>query len=154
MCWSSGLQVIPWAVPALVLLGGSMALGQTVDEAEGTVTICGQKVTPPANLPPPGSPPVFWLIVPCFEAQGGQPLVEAQTYVYYIQSLSKISRPSQNHWTPWNERIEHGLVADFRRLWGTNFLDNLTVDVRDYAFENGVVGKVALFHMEERHRVK
>ncbi|MPZ16494.1 MAG: outer membrane protein assembly factor BamA [Luteitalea sp.] len=127
--------------------------GQVV-QVKGPVNICGQKAIPPDNLPPAGSPPVFWLIVPCFEAQGGQPVVDAQTYVYYIQSLGKISRPSQNQWTPWSEQIEQSLIGDFRRLWGTNFLDNLAVEVRDYAFENGVVGKVALIQMEERQRVK
>ncbi|MPZ17571.1 MAG: hypothetical protein GEV06_06640, partial [Luteitalea sp.] len=129
MCRFLELQASLSSVVAIVLLVGSTAHGQTVARAEGTVTICGQEVKPPANLPPPGSPPVFWLIVPCFEAQGGQPVVEAQTYVYYIQSLAKISRPSQNQWTPWSEQLEQSLIADFQRLWGTNFLDNLAVDV-------------------------
>ena len=37
---------------------------------------------------------------------------------------------------------------------GPGFLDNLSIEVRDYAFPNGVVGKIAIYNMEERQRVK
>ncbi len=43
---------------------------------------------------------------------------------------------------------------DFRRLWSTNFLDNLWVEVKDYRFANGVIGKMIIYNMEERQRVK
>ena len=43
---------------------------------------------------------------------------------------------------------------DFQRLWDTNFLDNLWIDVSDYTFPNGVVGKLVIYNMEERQRVK
>ncbi|MPY86557.1 MAG: outer membrane protein assembly factor BamA [Luteitalea sp.] len=123
-------------------------------KAAGSVKICDLDAQPPANLPPSGSPPIFWMVVPCFEEQGGHSLIDARTYVYYIQTLENVSRPSENRWTPWSEQIEQSLIGDFRRLWNTNFLDNLTVDVQDYEFSNGVVGKVALFRMEEKERVK
>ena len=53
--------------------------------AQGTVTVCGQPVAPPSNVPPAGSGPVIFRIVLCFEKQGGYPMVEANTYLYYIQ---------------------------------------------------------------------
>ena len=46
------------------------------------------------------------------------------------------------------------MKEDFKRLWATSFLDDLTIEVKDYAFTNGVVGKMVIYHMEERQRVK
>src|SRR5262245_40262940 len=48
-------------------------------------TICGSPFPQPAALPPEGSGAVIFGIAPCFEAQGNQTLVEAATYLYYIQ---------------------------------------------------------------------
>jgi outer membrane protein insertion porin family len=88
----------------------------------------------------------------CFEKQGGAPVIDANTYVYYIQARPSNSR--ENRWTPYDETLEETLVGDFRRLWATNFLDDLAVDVRDVRYSNGVMGKLAIFNMEERQRVK
>jgi outer membrane protein insertion porin family len=114
--------------------------------------ICGQDVPPPRALPPPGSGPVVYLIAPCFEAQGGTSLIEPQTYLYYIQL--KASRPSEGVWVPYDGSSEKTILEDFHRLWNTNFLDNLWIDVKDYTFSNGVVGKLVTYNMEERQRVK
>ena len=46
------------------------------------------------------------------------------------------------------------MLDDFRRLWNTNFLDDLSIDVQDYTFANGVIGKVVTYNLEERQRVK
>src|SRR5205085_5752604 len=75
-----------------------------------------------------------------------------QTYLYYIQL--KASRPSEGVWVPYDDGSEKIIQDDFRRLWNTNFLDNLWVDVVDYSFANGTVGKVITYNMEERQRVK
>ncbi len=107
---------------------------------------------PPAKLPPAGSGPVVYQIVPCFAKQGGASVIEPQTYLYYIQV--KPSRPSQDVWVPYNEETEKTLLEDFKRLWSTNFLDDLSIDVEDYHFANGVVGKLVVYNMEERQRVK
>ena len=115
-------------------------------------TICGAPIPQPAALPPANSGPVVYLIVPCFAKQGGSPVVEPETYLYYIQL--RPSLPSQNMWVPWDEAHEQMAKDDFKRLWGTNFLDNLSVETTDYAFSNGVVGKIVLYDMEERERVK
>jgi hypothetical protein len=79
-------------------------------------------------------------------------LIEPQTYLYYIQTQA--SRPSDGVWVPFNEQTEESLLEDFKRLWGTNFLDNLWIEVERRAYDNGVVGKRVIFHMEERPRVK
>jgi outer membrane protein insertion porin family len=116
-----------------------------------SVVVCGTEARPAAQ-PPAGSGPVVLYIAPCFEAQGNQSLIEAQTYLYYIQL--KQSRPSEGVWVPYTDASEKTIEDDFHRLWNTNFLDNLWVDVKDYAFPNGTVGKVVTYNMEERQRVK
>jgi len=115
-------------------------------------TICGQPVPAPRALPPNGSGPVVYLIAPCFQAQENTSLVDFQTYLYYIQT--KASQPSQGIWVPYTDDTENSIRDDFKRLWGTNFLDNLSIDVEDYPFSNGVVGKLITYDMEERQRVK
>jgi outer membrane protein insertion porin family len=128
-------------------------------------TICGAAVPPPANLPPAGSGPVLYLVAPCFQAQGNVSTVEPQTYLYYMQIASKVSQPSQNIWVPYDESIEDIMRADFQRLWATNFLTDLRIEVSeppgtpgatltDYVFSNGVVGKLVTYNIEERERVK
>jgi outer membrane protein insertion porin family len=119
---------------------------------ENPQLICGQQVPAPRALPPAGSGPVIYLIAPCFEAQGGTSLIDPQTYLYYIQL--KASRPSEGVWVPWEASSEKTALGDFHRLWNTNFLDNLWIDVKDYTFSNGVIGKLVTYNMEERQRVK
>jgi outer membrane protein insertion porin family len=117
-------------------------------------TICGLTVPPPARLPPANSPPVLYQIMPCFEKQGGFPVIEANTYLYYIELKSRVSLPSSDRWVPYTDDSERVIIADFKRLWGTNFLDDLAAEVRDVRFSNGVIGKVVVYNMEERQRVK
>ncbi len=115
-------------------------------------TICGVPVPAPRALPPVNSGPVVYLINPCFEAQGNTTLVDPQTYLYYIQV--RPSRPSEGVWIPYTEETEKTIREDFRRLYDTNFLDNISIDVQDYRFSNGVVGKIIVYNLEERERVK
>jgi outer membrane protein assembly factor BamA len=115
-------------------------------------TVCGLPIPEPARLPPAGSGPIVYLVVPCFQKQGGFSVIDPQTYVYYMQLHG--SRPSENVWIPWDDKAEQTAVGDFKRLLATNFLDDLAVDVRDYRFSNGVVGKLVVYDMEERERVK
>ena len=117
-------------------------------------TICGLTVPEPSRLPPPGSGPITYVILPCFEKQGGIPIVDAKTYLFYMEMTSRVSRPSENRWVPYTDEVEATIVGDFKRLWATNFLDDLSIEVRDVRFANGVVGKVVVYNMEERQRVR
>src|SRR5436853_419709 len=82
-----------------------LAQQQAPTSAFGPPTnICGTDVPSPVAQPPAGSGPVVYLIGPCWEAQGNQTVVEAATYLYYIQL--KASSPSQNMWFPFNETTE------------------------------------------------
>jgi outer membrane protein insertion porin family len=117
-------------------------------------TVCGLAVPEPSSLPPEGSAPVVYQVVPCFQKQGGSPVVDAQTYLYYIEMKNHVSVPSSRRWVPYDDKIEQVVLADFKRLWATNFLDDLAVDIQDYKFANGVIGKMVVYDMEERQRVK
>jgi outer membrane protein insertion porin family len=116
------------------------------------IPFCGQQTAAPRAEPPAGSPPIVLALGPCFEAQGGTSVIEPQTYLYYIQV--KQSRPSEGVWIPYEASTEKIIQEDFHRLWNTNFLDNLFVEVTDYNFPNGTVGKIVSYNMEERQRVK
>ena len=117
-------------------------------------TVCGQPVPAPRTLPPAGSGPVVYQVVPCFEKQGGFPVVEANTYLYYSEMKSRLSNSQTGKWVPYDEAIEQVIREDFKRLWATNFLDDLAIRVEDYTFSNGVIGKMVVYDMEERQRVK
>ena len=54
-------------------------------------------------------------------------------------------------WVPYKEQT---VLEDFKRLWATNFLDNLSIEVKDVPYENGVIGKHVIYSLEERQRVK
>src|SRR4051812_12461740 len=115
------------------VLGAATASAQAPTPAT-PATICGQPVPPPAALPPTDIGPVVFQVAPCFLAQGNTSLVDINTYVYYMQIAGKTSRPSQGVWVPYNDAIEQLIRDDFKRLWATNFLDNLSIDVEDYQF--------------------
>ena len=106
-------------------------------------------ITPPASQPPVGSGPLVRFIQLCFPSQGTVSVIEPQTYTYYLQTQP--SNSTQGRWVPYNEQT---VLEDFKRLWATNFLDDLKIDVRDVPYENGVPAKHITFVMEERQRVK
>jgi outer membrane protein insertion porin family len=136
-----------WAIPALA---------QAPSRPASATSICGVPLPPPTVMPPPGSGPVVYQLAPCFDAQGGTPLVDINTYLYYMQIKDHISKPSQTPpvWVAYDDSIERIMHEDFTRLWDTHFLDNLWIEVNDYDFPNGVVGKLITYHMEERQRIK
>src|SRR4249919_389061 len=145
------ISLRPLAVAALALSAAAPAAAQEPAVALPPATVCGQQIAPRAQ-PPAGHAPVVLFIAPCFEAQGNASVIDSQTYVYYIQQ--KPSTPSQGQWVPYDDSSEKIIEDDFHRLWNTNFLDNIWIDVSDYKFPNGTIGKVVTYNMEERQRVK
>ena len=113
------------AVPAAAL--HAQQPPATAPPSSAPATICSQQVPPPSSLPPAGSGPVLWVMAPCFEAQGNISLIDAQTYLYYIQLKDKLSSPSRGVWVPYDASIEQIIRDDFLRLWNTNFLDNISI---------------------------
>jgi outer membrane protein insertion porin family len=130
----------------LVLLAALAAPDAT---AQGQPAAAGQAPQAPVRLPPADSPPLVRFIELAFPTQGGTSVIEPVTYLYYLRT--RTSSSADGRWEPYNEQ---SVIEDFRRLWNTNFLDNLWVDVRDVPYDNGVVGKHIIFNMEERQRVK
>src|SRR5437667_12478082 len=55
--------------------------------AAAPTTICGQPIPAPRALPPANSGPLVYLIAPCFEAQGGASVIDAETYHYYLHVI-------------------------------------------------------------------
>ncbi len=145
------ISLRPLAVAALALSAAAPAAAQEPAAALPPANVCGQQIAPRAQ-PPTGHAPVVLFIAPCFESQGNASVIDAQTYLYYIQQ--KFSTPSQNQWVNYDDTSEKTILDDFHRLWNTNFLDNLWIDVSDYKFPNGTIGKVVTYNMEERQRVK
>jgi hypothetical protein len=145
------------SVLAVMVLAGSGSAGQSLRgltamrpaQASGSATICGTVVSPPGTLPPTTQPAVVYLVAPCFQSQGGLSFVGAETYLRNIQL--RPSRPAQGLWVPYDATADKVILEDFQRLWGSNALDDLSVDIRDYAFPNGVVGKLVTYNITERH---
>jgi outer membrane protein insertion porin family len=140
---------------AAMLLGPMVPAAAAQDQSRNPRTVCiDTPVTPPASLPPANSPPVVFLIVPCFPRQDNVTLIDPQTYLYYMQIQQKRSRPSEGVWVTYDDSVEQIMREDFTRLYNTNFLDNISIETQDYVFSNGTIGKILVYNMEERQRVK
>ena len=137
---------------AVVCLLSAAAAAAAQPSDPGAATLCGQPVPAPAQLPPAGSGPLVYVLGLCFPTQGNQSAVEPETYLYYLRL--RPSRPSQREWVAFDDTTRETIKEDFRRLWATGFLDDLRIEATDYAFANGVVGKIVTYHLEERARVR
>src|SRR5688500_9682593 len=139
---------------AAALVGSLPASLAAQDQPRNPTSVCDIPLPPPTTLPPANSGPIVWQILPCFESQGNVTLVDPQTYLFYMQIQQKRSIPSQGVWVAYDESVEQIMREDFTRLYNTNFLDNISIETLDYTFSNGVVGKILVYNMEERQRVK
>ena len=152
------------AVLLVALLAAVDGSAQTAAEPQGTgqpgsplklpATVCDLTVPAPAKLPPAGSPPLVNNFLLCFSKQGGSPVIEANTYLFYMELKNHVSRPSEDRWLPYTDETEQIILRDFKSLWATTFLDDLSIEVLDVDWGNGVIGKLVVFHMEERQRIK
>ena len=69
--------------------------------------------------------------------------VETDTYLYYIKLAERVSLPSQNVLNAWDERMEQQALSDFNTLMrNTTFLEDMRIEVNDFTFPNGAVGKI------------
>ena len=138
---------------AVLAMTPSLVLAQDPSTPAAPATPAPQTGQPAVIEPPGNSPPLFRTLQLQFHPVD-ESLIEPQTYLYYIQSQNLVSRPSAGVFNPFNEDTERVLLEDFKRLWATNFLDDLRVEVLDQPWPNGVLGKHVIFHLEERPRVK
>lgn len=135
----------------LGLLAGPAAAAAQTPPAAPAAPVQAPAQAAPVRQPAAGSVPVIRQTELRFHPVN-ESIIEAQTYLYYIQT--PLSRPSEGTWVPYTEDTERSLQEDFKRLWATNFLDNLWIETLDDPFPNGVMGKHVIYHMEERPRVK
>jgi|SRR2546422_9013360 hypothetical protein len=142
----------------LVRLRALIGLGFVVSLASGAcaakaaaigtrVTICGSSITVPQVEPPPGSGPVVLMAVPCFESRTGGAASIPRDYQRYVEL--KPSRPLDGVWVPYDDNAQKAMEADYRRLWGTGKLDDLSITITDYTFANGVIGKFVTYTVHE-----
>jgi outer membrane protein insertion porin family len=120
--------------------------------AQQAISICNLPVPVPAAAPAVGADPVVAAFLLCFEKQGGASTIDPQTYLFHIRF--RPSEPSKGVWVRYDEATEALLREDFKRLWATGFLDDLSIEAHDYTFDNGARGKVIVFNIEERQRVR
>jgi outer membrane protein insertion porin family len=137
---------------ALIIITAALLALPRLASAQNPESVCGMQVPRPAQSPPAGSPPMTVAVLLCFDRQGGTSSVDAQTYLYYIQF--RASEPSRGRWVAYDADAERTLLADFRRLWDTGFLDDLSIEAIDYQFDNGAPGKLIVFRLDERRRLK
>jgi hypothetical protein len=109
----------------------------------------GQRAEAPffgrASAPPSG--PVVFVIALCPEPAGSEWRFPPETYLHQIHLRG--STPSQGKWVPYDESAERTIFEDYRRLWENLSLADLSIEVDDYRFENGVIGKVVSYHITE-----
>jgi len=127
---------------------GALVLLALAVPANAQVASC-QTAEISQNLPPADSPPLVRCYELVFEPAGAQRLT-TETYLYSIGAALQPSLRSANKWVPYQER---DVLTAFERLWKTRFLDDLWVEVVDEPYENSVIGKHVIFHLEERVRV-
>ena len=141
------------ATAAAIVLAAVGLTSIDLRAAAGESSAAGGQFQPPP-LPPPDSPMLFTTVQLLFPTQGNVSSVEGQTYLYYMEIDDLVSLPSQGRWTPYDETVEQVLLGDFQRLWDTGFLTDLTIEIVDDPYPNGVQGRRAIFVMEERERVR
>ncbi|HEX5069528.1 MAG TPA: POTRA domain-containing protein, partial [Vicinamibacterales bacterium] len=104
---------------------------------------------PAALNQPPLDSPVLFRCMSLVAHPINETTIDGNTYDYYIKTPRTVT--AEKKFVPYDE---DSIQADFYRLWGTNFLDNLWIEVLDEPFENGVKAKHVIFHIEERPRLK
>jgi hypothetical protein len=112
------------------------------------VVVCGEMIPLPDVLPPAGSGPVLLMALPCAVSLASGEESIPQDYRRYIELQP--SRPADDVWVSWDADATQTMQDDFRRLWDTGQLGDLTIEVTDYPFPNGVIGKFVTFRMQER----
>lgn len=112
------------------------------------VTVCGRSIELPQVLPPAGSGPVVLMAVPCISPFSDRAASIPQAYRRYVELQP--SRPLDGVWIPFDDSAKRMMEADYRRLWDSGRISDLGIEVLDYQFSNGVVGKFVTYKLQER----
>lgn len=112
-----------------------------------------QAAAPQPPLPPTDIGPVLRGIELRIVPDNVFTVVPFETYQYYIRTQPSMPT-TRGTWVPYDAEAERSLLADFDRLIGTPFVDDLRIEVLDSPYPNGVIGKHVIFFIEERKRIK
>ena len=140
-----------------VVVVAAMSVGLVPDAARAGQAEPIGACTPSPPLvdePPLDSPILFTTVQLCWPTQGNVASVDYATYLFYMESDELRSVGTGQPLTPFDARLEQVLFDDFERLWDTDLLTNLSVEILDDPYPNGVGGKRAVFLLEERDRVR
>jgi hypothetical protein len=145
------------AVLAVIGFLASPSLAQTLrgltavsnGQSTESATICGQAIPAPRVLPPATSGPIVYIIGPCFDGRGRPKTGRALAWLDDIQL--RPSRPTEGVWIPFDGNAERVIFEDFQRLRSNHALDEIAIDVRDYRFSNGVIGKLVAYNIKEHN---
>ena len=142
MCFRGACVITFAAMASIASLGCA-----TKAAAFATVEICGSAVSIAEENPPTNIGPVVLMALPCLHAEAGGPPTIPSSYRRLIQL--RPSNPSAGVWIPYDDVAQRAMQADFRRLWDTGKLDDVSISVTDYKFSNGVVGKFITYTFRE-----
>src|SRR6187401_2605708 len=136
----------------LVLACGAVLAAGTPAFAQ--IKTCHELQEQTNNQPPAGSAPVYRCAQIMPHGAGDrvtevEPMIDP--YTYGGRLTPAWSLVDRNQWKPYDESI---ILADFWKLWRTEFLEDEWIQVIDEPFPNGVIGKHVVFHLEERARLK
>ena len=112
-----------------------------------SVTVCGSSVAIPDVAPPSGSGPVVLMAAPCLIQDDVTPFFPP-AYGRHIEL--PVSRPLDGVWVPYDANTMKLMQGDYKRLWDTGLLSDLTFSITDYTFPNGVIGKLIAYTLKER----
>ena len=143
--WPAALAITPLLA---CLLGGLLPAGAEAQPTAAAMRAVAEAQEAPP-MPPDGSAPMVRTIQIAFPAQGNVPSIAPETYLYYIET--RPSRASEDVWLLYDEQR---VLSDFRNLWATGFLDDLSIEYHDEPYPNGVIGRNIVYNMEERERVR
>ena len=102
-----------------------------------------------APQPPAGSPPLLRTVEFRFPTQGNVPQRGVEDYVMQAEVVRHVSAPMHEKWVPYAE-AEPYILADADRYWTSGQFETLWVEVRDWPFANGVIGRQLVFNFVER----
>jgi hypothetical protein len=123
--------------------------GQTFLPSQTTASVCGDAVPVPPASPPKNMTAVIYAVTPCLVDRAGRlPRTSAEIYARDIKLQP--SRPADGIWMPYDSVADRVILDDFRRLWKNHQLQNLSIEIRDHPFPNGVVGKLVIYNITER----
>ena len=111
------------------------------------LTVCGSSIALPDVMPASGSGPVVLMAAPCLIQDDGTPVIPP-AYRRHIELQA--SRPLEGVWVLFDANTMKMMKADYKRLWDTGLLSDLTFSITDYTFPNGVIGKLITYTLRER----